>query len=102
MNLLLLRKKKGMTQKEAAEILDCSMVSFGKYEREEREPSIDMLKKMAKLFDVSVDYLIGNADDVVRNELSEYEIELVEASRASDDRARRDALRVLKEYREED
>lgn len=102
MNLLLLRKKKGMTQKEAAEILDCSMVSFGKYEREEREPSIDMLKKMAKLFDVSVDYLIGNADDVVRNELSEYEKELVEASRSSDERARHDALRVLKEYRDKD
>lgn len=102
MNLAKLRKKMGMTQKEVAERLDCSQVSIGKYERGEREPSIDMLKKMAKLFDVNVDYLIGNVEEIERTELTDYEKELLAASRSSDDRARRDALRVLKEYKEED
>ncbi len=101
MNLVRLRKKMGITQREAAELLDCSILSYGKYERGEREPSIDMLKKMAKLFNVNVDYLIGNVEELDRNELTDYEKELLAAARCSDERARHDALRVLKEYREE-
>ena len=85
----------GITQREVAELLDCSILSYGKYERGEREPSIDMLKKMAKLFNVTVDYLIENVNELDRNELTEYEKELLAAARSSDDRARRDALKLL-------
>ncbi len=102
MNLVKLRKKMGISQKEAAELLGCSILSYGKYEREEREPSIGMLKKMAKLFEVNVDYLIGNVEDLDRNDLTEYEKELLAASRCSDERAKQDALMILKKYRETD
>ena len=96
MNLYKLRKMMGITQREAAELLDCSVISYGKYEREEREPSIDMLKKMARLFNVNVDYLIGNIDELDRNELTEYEKELLTAARNSDERARSDALKLFR------
>lgn len=89
----------GITQREVAELLDCSILSYGKYERGEREPSIDMLKKMAKLFNVTVDYLIENVAELDRNELTEYEKELLAAARSSDDRARKDALKLLIENR---
>ena len=48
-----------------------------------------------KLFD----YLVGNVKDLDRNELTEYEKELLAAARNSDDRAKRDALKLLKDYR---
>ena len=88
-----------LTQHEAAERLGCTVVSYGKYERSEREPSIDMLKKMSELFNVSVDYIIGNTDNIERLELPEYEKELLVAARSSDDRARRDAIKLLKDNR---
>ena len=32
---------------------------IGKYEREDNSPSIEVIVKLAKAFDVSVDYLLG-------------------------------------------
>lgn len=98
MNLYKLRKSKGITQKEAAELLDCSVLAYSRYERGVRNPSIDMLKKMSKFFEVSIDYLVGNVDQLDRNELTEYEKELLAAARNSDERARKDALSLLNKY----
>lgn len=53
--------------------------------------------KMSKLFNVSIDYLVGNVKDLDRNELTEYEKELLAAARNSDDRAQKDALKLLKD-----
>ena len=36
-----------------------SRVMIGKYERNDNAPSIEVLLKMAKAFDVTVDYIIG-------------------------------------------
>ena len=51
---------------------------------------------MSKLFNVSIDYLVGNVKDLDRNELTEYEKELLAAARNSDERAQKDALELLK------
>ncbi len=61
-----------------------------------------MLKKMSELFDANVDYLIANGDKFDRNELNKYEKELLEASRLCDERARKDALAILKMNRIKD
>ena len=100
MNLYKLRKNMGITQKEAAELLECSVLAYSRYERSVRNPSIEMLKKMSKLFNVSIDYLVGNVKDLDRNELTEYEKELLAAARNSDDRAKKDALKLLYNNRE--
>lgn len=99
MNLLKARKSMGLTQHEAAERIGCTLVAYGKYERSEREPSIELLKKMSKVFNVSVDYLIGNTDDIKQLELPNQEKELLEAARNSDERAVRDAITLLNNYR---
>lgn len=96
MNLMKLRKNQGLSQREAADRLGCTLVSYGKYERSEREPSIDMLKKMSEVFGVSVDYIIGNTDDIERLELPFIEKELLTAARSSDERAVQDAIALLK------
>jgi len=54
-----LRKAKKWSQEELAKKVDSSRVMIGNYERNTNTPSIDIILKMAKVFDVSVDYLLG-------------------------------------------
>ena len=57
-HLKLLRKESGLTQEQLGEIFGLAGNRITGYERGERYPDIDVLKKMAKYFNVSVDYLI--------------------------------------------
>ena len=56
-----LRLKKGYTQSEVASLIDVSLSSFQKYEREKNSviPSLDVLIRLADFYGVSVDYLLG-------------------------------------------
>ena len=57
--LLEQRKINNMTQTEVAAYLKISQPSYIRYENGSAEPSYDNLVKIADLFDVSVDYLLG-------------------------------------------
>lgn len=59
-NLRELRKNAGLSQQQLADILGTSQQSINKYENHAVEPDIETLITMAKLFNTSVDYLIGN------------------------------------------
>lgn len=67
------------------------------YETGERQPSIEMLLALSKFFNVSVDYLIGNPETAAPF-FSDAEIELVMAAREADERAREDALTLLRRH----
>lgn len=56
--LYLLRKNRNISQEEIAEILNTSRQAVSKWERDESKPDIDKLILMAKLFNVSIDYLL--------------------------------------------
>lgn len=58
-NLKNLRRDKGWTQEETAEILGLSAQSVSKWERGETLPDITLLPSLANLFAVSVDELLG-------------------------------------------
>jgi transcriptional regulator with XRE-family HTH domain len=53
------RKAKSLSQKELAELFKTSHTTIGKYERDEMTPSIDAAKKLAKILDTTVGYLLG-------------------------------------------
>lgn len=55
----LLRKEKGWTFEKTAEKLGITRVSCSNYEKGKRTPDIATVIKIAKVFDVSSDYLIG-------------------------------------------
>lgn len=57
-NIQKLRQEKGMTQLELAERLNYSDKSVSKWERGESLPDIVVLKSVADLFQVSLDYLV--------------------------------------------
>lgn len=56
------RKEKRLTQKEAAEKLGISIGTLSGYERNYREPDLDMIKKLATLYGVSSSWLIGEEE----------------------------------------
>ena len=57
-NIQKLRQEKGMTQLELAEKLNYSDKSISKWERGESLPDIIVLKNLADLFEVPLDYLV--------------------------------------------
>ena len=62
MRLKELRESRGLTQKEVAEIIGYSEISYARYENGKREPDISSLCKLAEYFNVTVDYLIGRGN----------------------------------------
>lgn len=95
MSLKQLRKDKGLKQKDMARYLDCTVVTYQRYESGEREPSIAQLRQLSDFFGVSIDRLLDNRMEEEFT-LSRYEKELVTAARQSDERGRTDALALLR------
>lgn len=57
------RKANELSQKELAKLFNTSHTTIGKYERGEMTPSIEAAKKLAKLLDTSVGYLLGETEE---------------------------------------
>ena len=57
-NLVALRKKNGMTQLDLADALNYTDKAVSKWERAESLPDVIILKRIADLFGVTVDYLL--------------------------------------------
>ena len=60
--LIELRKIYKLTQRDMAEKLNIAQPSYIRYENGSAEPKQEILVKIADIFDVSVDYLLGRAD----------------------------------------
>jgi transcriptional regulator with XRE-family HTH domain len=94
MDLKKYRIAKGLTQRAVADYIGCSAVVYSRYETGDREPSIDMLTKIADCFDVSLDDILGRAKPDSSG-LTTYERILLTAARNADERAQQDALNML-------
>lgn len=57
--ITLLRKEKGWSQTELAKLIGSSREIISKYEKDSVMPSIEMAKKIADAFGVSLDFLVG-------------------------------------------
>lgn len=66
-NLRLLREEKGLSQQKLADMLNISQQAIFKYEKTANEPDISTLIRLAEIFEVTVDFLIGNSDSRERN-----------------------------------
>ena len=60
MNLKEIRVSRKLKVQENIDYLCCLPSVYSRYENGKREPSIDILLKLSKLYGVSVDRLIGN------------------------------------------
>lgn len=62
MRLRDLRLERALLQKDIAGLLGVDRTTYSKYESEASEPNWETLIKLAKIFDVSTDYLLGVTD----------------------------------------
>lgn len=59
-NLKYLRKKKGLTQQQFADLMEIKRASVGAYEEDRAEPKYELLKKIAEFYDLSMDELAND------------------------------------------
>ena len=53
-----LREDNDLTQQKLADILSCSQTTYSRYESEELNIPVVSLKKLAKFYNTSIDYLV--------------------------------------------
>ena len=62
--LIDLRKEKHISQRAIAPLLHVSQSTYSNWENGKTEPSIKELVDIANFFEVSIDYLVGNSDEI--------------------------------------
>ena len=65
--LVYARENKGYKQNEFAEMLKITATRLNYWEKDKREPDVEMIKKITKLLGISSDWLIGN-EQTAKNE----------------------------------
>ena len=96
-----LRKSKHWNQMALAMKLNVSQYLISAYETGRHQPSIDLLKQMSKLFNVSVDYIIEITDiknpieQFAKDNLTEDEIELLSIFKTLTKKEQQRAIGVL-------
>jgi transcriptional regulator with XRE-family HTH domain len=95
-----LREEQGLYQKDLAEKLGLSQKTISNYENNERFPDQKTLRRIADLFNVSIDFLLDRTD--IRSP-----VEIVAAHRSDDpildlpENARQSVLSFIKMVKEE-
>lgn len=59
MRLRYLRERRGISRSTMSELCGLSKSMISKYERGERQPTLEPLMELADFFEVSIDYLCG-------------------------------------------
>lgn len=57
-----LRESKGLNMKETARLLGMPYTTYVNYEKDQREPTSEVLIQLADFFETSVDYLVGRTN----------------------------------------
>ena len=102
-NLKYLRLRNGISQADLAAGLGTTQQTVNKYENSSTEPDIDTLVAMARFFNTSVDFLIGNTDIerkyeiVYDSDLNYRELCFMETFRETDEAQQNLVLNLLKE-----
>ena len=66
--LKILRKQVKLTQAQIAEKLNISQQAYASWERGVKKPTQDNLVKIAQVLNVSIDYLVGNSDEHLKED----------------------------------
>ena len=75
----MLRKQLKLSQDGLAKKIGTSAPIIGRYERNEIKPSIEVAAKIAEELAVTVDYLLGNSDNLIMDKKLVKRIEDIEA-----------------------
>mgnify|MGYP000606977208 FL=1 len=74
-NLKEIRTKKGISQGKLAELMQIHPTHISRYERNQTIPSVDVVKRIADILDVSADVLIyGTQDEKAKAKITDSEL----------------------------
>ncbi len=110
-----IREKMGMNMREFSNFLGVKYTTYAGYENGSREPGSDFLALVANYCNTTTDYILGLSDhdgmppqpqilsyedsqEKLRMLLTESEYAMLRAFQAADDRAREDAMLLLKTH----
>lgn len=62
-----LREDHDLSQRKLAQMIGMSQTGYSKYETGENDIPTNILIKLSHLYDVSIDYLLGETNDPTRN-----------------------------------
>ena len=105
-NLKKLREEAGITQKGLADAIGVSQQSINKYENHNIEPDIETLMRIARFFNTSVDYVVGNTgirrriEVVYSYELNDTESRMLEGYRKLSQKQKQSIDFVIENYNE--
>lgn len=94
-----LRKKAGYSQVELADILKLSKSTIAMYEVGNRMPDYDMMKRIAELFNVSMDYLYEKKTPAEPS-LSDLKLAILDVIDQIPEEQQRNFLEMAKLYRD--
>jgi len=60
--LAIVRKRRKMSQADIGKTININGDAYGRYERDEVKPTIEMANRIANALTISLDYLVGNTD----------------------------------------
>lgn len=72
------REEKGLKREDVAIKIGTSAAIIGRYERNERTPSIDIAKNIAEALEVSLDYLVGDTTILLKDKKMIYRLEVLQ------------------------
>ena len=64
--LKILRKKNNISQKKLALLLDIPQSLYSKYETGKMAIPVSVLSKLAKYYNTSIDYIVGDTDEITK------------------------------------
>lgn len=59
-----LREKAGLNKQQVADKLEMPYTTYNNYETDARQVGSETLKKLSKLYDVTIDYLLENDNEI--------------------------------------
>ncbi|WP_299465407.1 helix-turn-helix transcriptional regulator [uncultured Microscilla sp.] len=65
-----LRKKKGLSQNQLAELIDVHFAQVSRYERGETKPNAQAITKLAQALNTTADYLMNGTSDDHLNQMA--------------------------------
>lgn len=89
-----LRKSRKLTQAVVADGVNCSVATYSRYESGTRQPSLEMVLKLADFFGVSLDYLFGRTPPD-SSSLSAYEVDMLTKFRGAAGSVQEDVVDFL-------
>ena len=92
-----LRAEENITLEELAKALSTTKSTLSRYENNLRTPNADFINQLAKYFNVSVDYLLGNSNDknIDESKISEIDKELIDDITSLDDDLKKEAEKYI-------